>query len=121
MQVDMYVDLSRAWLSDCPAEMRYRPRLEQTIRQAFVNCLDESRYPRCVLPTREPTSKPRPGGGRDVVVFVVGGVTLHEARIVRELNDEAARCETGWKITIGGDYVTCGPRYLHGAGDGMVS
>jgi vacuolar protein sorting-associated protein 45 len=92
---------------DCEQVLQARPRLEHTLRQLMGGRLDPERYPRRELsvPTPEHTSMDR-GLGRDVLVFMVGGVTLEEARIVRSLNEESRQSGSGWQIALGGDFVT---------------
>eukprot|EP01052_Picozoa_sp_SAG31_P017008 SAG31_NODE_1147_length_9665_cov_10.571399_6_plen_516_part_00 len=148
--------------------LQHRPRLEQTIMEALAGTLQEGRYPH-LDPDRAMQKQAAAAARRgrhdrtsagnntgmgtvmdsgkellqpaDIVVFVVGGVTYAEARLVHQLNAELALdpahgsarhpmgpwegssgrraalglpkgLAPGCRIVLGGDYVTRGADFL---------
>ena len=86
-----------------------RPRLAHTLQQLAAGQLPEEHYPRCAADeSTEAVAVPR-----SAIVFVLGGVTYEEARLVHALNMEAGSTT---RVTLGGEFVTSARQFLRTLG-----
>lgn len=85
-----------------------RPRLAHTLHQLLEGRLPLERYPEVGIFDK------RPGTARPlaVTVFVSGGVTLEEGRVVHALNISNQQRDIKLHVSLGGDFVTTADDFL---------
>ena len=86
-------------------EMQHRPRLDVILNTlAKKNKLPEDQFP---------SIADRMTQTREIVIYIVGGVTYQESRAVREFNvaQEAQDGGAGWRVVLGGDSMLRGKAF----------
>lgn len=74
---------------------QHKPLLKTTLDKLFKGQLKEKDFPFMSLTTKDPP--------KDVIVFVVGGITYEEALCIAEMNKELK--QQGKSIILGGTTV----------------
>ena len=82
-----------------------RPRLAHTLQQLLAGQLSAEHYPSCAT-DESPAAVAVP---RSAIIFILGGVTYEEARLVHALNTEAG---SATRVTLGGEFVTGARQFL---------
>ena len=94
---------------------QHTPLLMQTLEAAAKSRLKDSEYP-TVDKTLIPAQPAKVQPPKLIIVFIVGGTTYEEARVVSELNAQSERHEgwaSGTKFVLGGTSVQNSTTFMH--------